>query len=111
MDKHKHINNVKELVTEKIFYIEKIFEINERIRISQKNEYNQYLPTSEEEKTLLLNILKNTQSAKEYIENELVIEETLNSMCDHMIVEDYIDISPDHSQKIKYCCLCETSFL
>lgn len=111
MDKYNFIHNVKELVTEKISYIEKIIENNGKIESFLKNGYKNYLPVSEEEKKLLLNILKNTQMSKEYIENELNIQETLNSMCEHMIVEDYIDISPEHSQKIKYCCLCEASFL
>ena len=34
----------------------------------------------------------------------------LKSKCNHILVNDYIDISPDESQSIIYCELCETTF-
>jgi hypothetical protein len=38
---------------------------------------------------------------KDYINTKIV------SLCNHNIVEDSIDISPDLSQEIKYCTHCE----
>jgi hypothetical protein len=35
------------------------------------------------------------------------IDYKLYSTCEHEFVEDYIDITPDTSQKITYCCICE----
>lgn len=37
------------------------------------------------------------------------IEETLNNMCEHDWTHDYIDISPELSQKICYCVKCEVT--
>ena len=34
----------------------------------------------------------------------------LKSKCNHILVNDYIDISPDESQTIIYCELCESTF-
>jgi len=34
--------------------------------------------------------------------NDIIIEN-----CSHQFIEDEIDITPDKSQKIKYCAICE----
>jgi len=39
-----------------------------------------------------------------YIER---IEKEIQNNCKHNFVEDEIDITPDKSQKIKYCSICE----
>ena len=36
--------------------------------------------------------------------------DVLKSQCDHVVVKDLIDISPDESQIIIYCEKCETTF-
>jgi hypothetical protein len=36
-------------------------------------------------------------------------DEMIYQMCKHNFVEDYIDITPDISQKIIYCSICELS--
>ena len=38
------------------------------------------------------------------------IDCVLKSECRHIYVEDWIDITPDKSQKITYCKLCESTF-
>jgi arginine decarboxylase-like protein len=35
------------------------------------------------------------------------IEKEINNLCEHNYIEDDIDITPDISQKIKYCSICE----
>jgi len=42
-----------------------------------------------------------------YIER---IEKEMQNCCNHNFVEDEIDITPDRSQKIKYCSICEYTF-
>jgi hypothetical protein len=39
-----------------------------------------------------------------------LIQEYINIYCSHEIIEDYIDIFPEKSQKIKYCQKCFTNF-
>jgi len=39
-----------------------------------------------------------------YIER---IEKEMQNCCNHNFVDDEIDITPDRSQKIKYCSICE----
>jgi len=41
---------------------------------------------------------------KDYINTKIVI------LCNHNIVNDLIDITPDVSQTIKYCTICEYTF-
>jgi hypothetical protein len=36
-----------------------------------------------------------------------IIDDKINNICIHEWVEDYIDITPDRSQYISYCRLCE----
>jgi glucose-6-phosphate-specific signal transduction histidine kinase len=38
-----------------------------------------------------------------------IVEHKLNNICKHEWVDDHIDISPDSSQSITYCRLCEIS--
>jgi len=35
-----------------------------------------------------------------------VIEKSIYEACEHVFVEDLIDISPDESKMIKYCEVC-----
>lgn len=45
-------------------------------------------------------------------ENEIIIVETANqvkNICVHEWIDDYIDISPELSQKICYCIKCEAT--
>ena len=35
------------------------------------------------------------------------IETEINNLCEHNYIEDDIDVSPDTSQKIRYCSICE----
>ena len=38
------------------------------------------------------------------------IDNTLKAECKHVYEEDYIDITPDRSQKITYCKKCHRTF-
>ena len=38
------------------------------------------------------------------------IDNILKSECRHIYEEDYIDITPDRSQKITYCKICHCTF-
>jgi hypothetical protein len=40
-----------------------------------------------------------------------ICNKKIEELCTHTIVEDFIDISPDKSQKIKYCSICEYTIL
>ena len=38
------------------------------------------------------------------------IDETLKAECIHTYVEDWVDITPERSQKITYCSTCHCTF-
>jgi 2,3-bisphosphoglycerate-independent phosphoglycerate mutase len=44
--------------------------------------------------------------------NELgeTIDQVLKAECKHEYEEDWIDVTPDHSQKITYCRVCNCTF-
>lgn len=46
----------------------------------------------------------------EYNDIYNLIKKFLLKYCNHNIIEDYIDISPDNCQCIKYCTKCESTF-
>lgn len=48
------------------------------------------------------NCLKNS----EYKHICTLVQEYLKKNCNHNIVKDYIDISPDETKDIYYCCHC-----
>ena len=43
---------------------------------------------------------------KYHIEIKKQCESRINNLCEHDFIDDYIDITPDHSQKITYCKIC-----
>jgi len=47
---------------------------------------------------------KQIDEIKYYIKQ---IEIEIYQICEHQFIEDEIDITPDTSQKIKYCSICE----
>jgi hypothetical protein len=47
---------------------------------------------------------KQIDEIKYYIKQ---IEIEISQRCEHQFIEDEIDITPDRSQKIKYCSICE----
>jgi len=104
------IINVKELLDKKQKCLEEIIKINDEI-----NNYENYLPKNiykniciyDDEKINILKCENRNKYAQELLVSQISIQKSLNSMCNHIYVEDYIDISPEKSQKIKYCCLCE----
>lgn len=48
-----------------------------------------------------------TQNIKELNPLQIELDAHIYSICTHEFVEDYIDITPDTSKKIKYCLYCE----
>ena len=48
--------------------------------------------------------IRDIHNFKDYVNTKIV------SLCNHNVVEDSIDISPDLSQEIKYCTQCEYTF-
>ncbi len=46
---------------------------------------------------------------EEALTNKNIIKEKLNNICAHEWTTDYIDISPELSQKICYCVKCEVT--
>ena len=47
---------------------------------------------------------------KTEIEQEIInCDNQIYKCCDHDFIEDYIDLTPDTSQKIVYCSICELS--
>ena len=53
------------------------------------------------------NKYENEVSEIKYLINN--VNNTICILCDHNFVEDEIDITPDRSQKIEYCTICEYS--
>ena len=47
------------------------------------------------------------QNIKEATPLQIEIDAHIYSVCQHEFIEDYIDITPDTSKKIKYCVYCE----
>ena len=46
-----------------------------------------------------------------FLESTLkLVNQQIKGVCVHEYVEDYIDISPDNSEKITYCSLCYSTF-
>lgn len=56
---------------------------------------------------IIINLTTLTKILKFYVK---IIETEIINECIHEKVDDYIDISPEHSQKITYCIKCETTF-
>jgi hypothetical protein len=52
----------------------------------------------------------NTNLLLFYNKQMTIICDSLKQICTHIIVTDSIDITPDDSQNITYCELCETNF-
>jgi hypothetical protein len=46
-------------------------------------------------------------NVKELTSLQIEVDAQIYSLCQHEFVEDYIDITPDYSKKIKYCVYCE----
>ena len=56
--------------------------------------------------TQIINAQK-AQHIKELHPLQIELDAHIYSVCQHTFIEDYIDITPDFSKKIKYCIYCE----
>jgi hypothetical protein len=85
-----------------------IIEINESIKILNNNYFETICNYSLFED--YLNTGKDTNSYDELINNlndlQLYIKNKILDTCQHVWVDDYIDIDPETSQPICYCNLC-----
>ena len=72
------------------------------------------LKSNEQTREKIININEKIISYKELIifyKKEIKnICDVLKSKCNHVLINDTIDISPDESQPIIYCQVCETTF-
>ena len=57
-----------------------------------------------------INKIPGNRITPEYIEIRNKIDAYLKKYCNHTIICDMIDITPDHSQMIQYCSICESTF-
>lgn len=73
------------------------------IKISESNiDFNHYIGFKPDYyKEFFSDMLKEIKQSKEICNGKIL------SMCEHEYVEDYIDITPDRSEKIIYCEICE----
>jgi hypothetical protein len=57
-----------------------------------------------------INKIPSNRITPEYIEIRNKINAYLKKYCNHTIICDMIDITPDRSQMIQYCSICESTF-
>lgn len=113
MNKHNILLTTKELINKKSNYISEIIKINDQIKKNQNllnNHFKDLIHVNDEEIIQMNKLFEKVKFALDCFESESVIQNSLASICNHIIVDDVIDISPDHSQKIRYCTVCETTF-
>ena len=79
---HKVNNNINTVMDEKLYYMIKARDALDKIPKDQHN--------------------------TEYQEIYLKIKDYITKNCDHLFINDTIDIHPDKSQCITYCCRCFT---
>ena len=51
-----------------------------------------------------------SKTSTEYQQIVNTVQDFLLKNCDHLLVYDYIDITPDRSERICYCSRCFTTF-
>jgi len=89
-----------------ISYLEGIifrYKLMSDIKISESNiDFKHYIGFKPDYyETFFSDILKEIKQSKEICYKKII------SMCEHEYVEDYIDITPDRSDRIIYCEICE----
>jgi len=102
----KHINNVLNCNESIIESYESILDIlKEILNDKSLNKNDTICEINKIIDIITCHIVKKTDAELE-LNN---CDNLLYQMCQHNFVEDYIDITPDISQKIIYCSLCELS--
>ena len=56
------------------------------------------------------NIQETNRRKEKYEKIKSLVNEYLKEFCEHIIIEDVIDIDPDRSKYIRYCEKCESTF-
>lgn len=113
MSVYKILTNTKELIDKKYELLQEIKKINYEIKIIEDslNQHFKHLVIINEEEIIQINeLIENNKFAQDCLKSELIIQDNLYEMCNHIIVDDMIDISPELSKKIRYCSVCETTF-
>ena len=80
--------------------------------INKYNDIQQFMMNHEIQKNNIIILEEEDKfffiEAKKYIENiENKFKEKIQTLCNHKMVDDSIDITPDLSTNIRYCELCE----
>ena len=84
--------------------------INTNINNVDNNYFTQTYDKDFYEKYNSLYDNESLQNLASYVEEfKGIVNAKLNNVCDHVWVEDYIDIDPDRSKKICYCSKCHVS--
>ena len=113
MSTHKNFTTTKDLIDKKYNCIAEIIKINIEIKKNQNllnSHFQDIININDEEMMLMNKLFERVKFAQNCFESETIIQNSLSSICNHIIIEDMIDISPEHSQKIRYCTVCETTF-
>jgi len=84
---------------------QEIVEINELVN-SSDGEYSPEIKMLIKKYTHIINAQR-AQNIKELHPLQIELDAHIYSVCQHAFIEDYIDITPDFSKKIKYCVYCE----
>jgi hypothetical protein len=113
MSGHTLLITAKELIDKKVICIEEIIKINSQIKNienSLNNHFKDLVSITDKEIIILNKLLEKIEFAQNCLETETIIQNSLSSLCHHIIVEDMIDITPEISKNIRYCSICETTF-
>lgn len=88
----------KKKYEEILFHLDEIIEIQQQLNVKEFRD-----PIFELEKNTHFFIEQKNQ-VEQYIR---LCSRRICTLCEHEFTEDYIDITPEHSEKIKYCIFCE----
>tara|TARA_B110000305_G_C19418803_1_gene629612 strand:+ start:1159 stop:1506 length:348 start_codon:yes stop_codon:yes gene_type:complete len=100
-------NKIKILLDKKIYWQNikgQIIDVIKNLKNNEDNEDNEKNNLIKE-KMIYYNDLLDFYNKK--LKNICYV---LENKCNHIVINDSIDISPDESQNITYCELCETTF-
>ena len=84
--------------------IDKYTEVDYATYIEDKLD-NKELATFEPHTVLSLFVSK-----REHVKRlKKICDEKIRALCSHEFIDDYVDLSPECSQKISYCSICEST--
>ena len=93
----EYVINFKNLIQDEIFFIEKCLNYQKSFRKHNLDLIQDYFTKK-----------KYTEEVLENKKNLLdKINIYINKNCQHSFIDDFIDIDPERSEKIRYCEICE----